>query len=100
MALNEDGKPFLSVEVGGMSGIPAKFINLSNVYHFNRMLCETNIVIIGCGGIQSLADVKDYMNCGAKFCQVGRGILEQGIEILSSLNKEFQDDDAITQSKL
>ena len=100
MVLNKDGKPFLSTEVGGMSGIPAKFINLSNVYNFNRMLCGTNIVIIGCGGIQSLADVKDYMNCGAKFCQVGRGILEQGIEILTHLNKELEDDVAEIQSKM
>lgn len=64
------GKPVLSNIYGGLSGRLNKHIALSNVYYFKDKI-DTNIKIIGCGGIESLEDIMDYLNNGADFVQLG-----------------------------
>jgi dihydroorotate dehydrogenase (fumarate) len=63
------GQPVLSNIVGGMSGKSNKCISLSNVMYFSRIL-NKEIKIIGCGGIDSVEDIKDYLNNGASFVQL------------------------------
>jgi dihydroorotate dehydrogenase len=68
LLLNQ-GQPVLSNIVGGMSGKYNKCISLSNVMYFSRIL-NKEIKIIGCGGIDSVEDIKDYLNNGASFVQL------------------------------
>ena len=68
LQLNQ-GQPVLSNIVGGMSGKSNKCISLSNVMYFSRIL-NKEIKIIGCGGIDSVEDIKDYLNNGASFVQL------------------------------
>ena len=73
LLLDESQKPVLSSWFGGISGYPAKFLALGNVYKLRKML-EPNIQIIGCGGIETMKDVQDYLSCGASGVQIGRAI--------------------------
>ena len=65
----ENGEPVLSKIVGGMSGKANKYISLSNVVYFSKYL-NKEIKIIGCGGIDTLNDIMDYLNNGASFVQL------------------------------
>ena len=65
----DNGKPVLSKIVGGMSGKLNKYISLSNVVYFSKILSK-EIVIVACGGIDSLEDIEDYLENGASFVQL------------------------------
>ena len=65
----ENGEPVLSKIVGGMSGKSNKYISLSNVVYFSKYL-DKEIKIVGCGGIETLNDIMDYLNNGATFVQL------------------------------
>ena len=65
-----NNKPVLSNTYGGLSGKLNKFISLSNVHYFKGKL-NKDIKIIGCGGIQTIDDVNDYLNNGADYVQLG-----------------------------
>lgn len=65
----ENGKPVLSKIVGGMSGKANKHISLSNVIYFSKNL-DKDIKIVGCGGIETIYDIMDYLNNGASFVQL------------------------------
>jgi dihydroorotate dehydrogenase (fumarate) len=64
-----NGEPVLSKIYGGLSGKLNKYIALSNVIQFSKLL-NKNIKIIGCGGIENIEDVKDYLKNGADFVQL------------------------------
>jgi len=64
-----NSKPVLSKIVGGMSGKLNKYISLSNVVYFSKILSK-EIVIVACGGIDSLEDIEDYLDNGASFVQL------------------------------
>jgi dihydroorotate dehydrogenase (fumarate) len=64
-----NGVPILSNLYGGMSGKINKHIALSNVVSFSNII-DKKIKIVGCGGIDTLIDVKDYLNNGADFVQL------------------------------
>jgi dihydroorotate dehydrogenase len=64
-----DGKPVLSINFGGLSGKINKYIALGNVVLFFQNL-NKQIKIVGCGGIETLEDVRDYLNNGADFVQL------------------------------
>jgi dihydroorotate dehydrogenase (fumarate) len=59
---------------GGMSGKCCKPIALANVRRFRELL-DSRIEIIGCGGIEDVGDVRDYLECGAKLVQIGTGYI-------------------------
>jgi len=65
----KNGSPILSNLYGGMSGKINKHIALSNVVSFSNII-DKKIKIVGCGGIDTLIDVKDYLNNGADFVQL------------------------------
>lgn len=60
----------LSNIYGGLSGKLNKYIALSNVNYFKDKL-NKEIKIIGCGGIETLNDVNEYLGIGASFVQLG-----------------------------
>lgn len=59
----------LSNVYGGLSGKLNKFISLSNIYYFKNRI-DKNIQLIGCGGIENIQDVYDYLNNGANYIQL------------------------------
>lgn len=61
--------PVLSKIYGGLSGNLNKYISLSNVYYFKDKLKD--IQIIGCGGIENINDINNYLNNGADYIQLG-----------------------------
>lgn len=63
-------KSVLSNTYGGLSGKLNKFISLSNVHYFRNKL-DKNIRIIGCGGIDNIEDINEYLNNGADYVQFG-----------------------------
>lgn len=65
----ENDKPVLSNIYGGLSGKLNKFISLSNVKYFKDKLSK-EIQIIGCGGIENIEDVEDYLKNGANYVQL------------------------------
>lgn len=95
----KNNKPYLSNIYGGISGGYNKYISLSNVYTFNTSLSRlshlyninlnninnninnNNIKIIGCGGIKTIDDIKEYVTCGASFVQIGSFINENNINV-------------------
>ena len=65
----QNGLPILSNKYGGMSGKQNKYIALSNVISFSENL-HKDIAIVGCGGIETINDVNDYLKNGASFVQL------------------------------
>lgn len=59
----QDGRPTLSRVFGGMSGFPCKYLALANCMQFGEIF-GSKIKIIGCGGISTAADLKDYAAVG------------------------------------
>ena len=58
---------------GGIGGTYLKPTGLSNVWNFYKVFKKLNsdIKIIGCGGIKSGVDAYEYILCGAYMVQVG-----------------------------
>ena len=73
LLLDDNNKPALSNVYGGISGLPAKLIAMSNVARLRKIL-EPNIQIIGCGGIENMKDAEQYFSVGASGVQIGRAI--------------------------
>lgn len=64
-----NGKSVISNLYGGLSGKLNKHISLSNVIYFREKL-DKSIKIIGCGGIENINDVMDYLKNGAELVQL------------------------------
>lgn len=76
---------------GGFGGIGGKAIlpiGLGNVSKF-RVLLHNSIAIIGCGGITTGQDVKDYLSLGATAVQVGTAFMERGTSVFEQLYREI-----------
>jgi dihydroorotate dehydrogenase len=84
----ENNEPILSKKYGGISGKFNKYISLSNVMTFSEIL-NKEIKIIGCGGIETINDVFEYLKYGASFVQVASGFYdEQANELdISKINE-------------
>ena len=84
--------PVLSNTYGGLSGKLNKFLSLSNVHYFKNRL-DNDIKIIGCGGIETINDVNDYLDCGASFIQLASCFYDSLTNKLDveKINKLIQD---------
>lgn len=90
-----NGEPVLSKIVGGMSGKTNKFISLSNVVYLSKILSK-EIKIIGCGGIDTIDDVMDYLNNGASFVQLASCFYDVennrlNIDKITKITEEFDE---------
>ena len=77
----ENGEPVLSNIYGGLSGKLNKFIALSNIHYF-RSRINKQIELIGCGGIENIEDVNDYLNNGATYVQLGSCFYDSSLNCL------------------
>lgn len=81
------GKPILKNVTGGLSG-PCVFpMALEAIY---KVAKEVNIPIIGCGGVNSGADVIEMMMAGASAVEVGSANLKEPLAMVRIL-KELND---------
>ncbi len=81
------GKPFLGGVTGGLSGPAIKPFALYCVWY---VASRIKLPIIGCGGIVSAQDVKEYLLAGSKLVEIGSANLRNpyaGLEILKELNR-------------
>jgi dihydroorotate dehydrogenase (fumarate) len=90
MVVNPDtGVPVLSAKTGGISSVANKLLGVANVYQFNELLQKQgkrqSIRIIGCGGIETLRDIQEYLAASADSVQIGRFLYTQGVNCLAPL---------------
>ena len=87
---NEEFQPSIIPKggYGGIGGSVIKPFGLSNVRKFHQLL--PNMPIIGCGGITTGRDIKEYLLCGASLVQIGTQLVKEGPIVFSRLNKEFK----------
>ena len=88
-------KPVLSIGTGGISGIANKLLGIANVYQFNKILASKcvrkYIKIIGCGGIETGDDIREYIAAGADSVQIGRFLYVNGADCLADIIKNVKD---------
>ena len=94
MIMNLDsGEPLLSVKTGGISGTANRLLGVSNVYYFNKIFTShsktISIVIIGCGGIETADDIREYFAVGVKGVQIGRVLYIDGITRINNIKDKF-----------
>jgi dihydroorotate dehydrogenase (NAD+) catalytic subunit len=85
MAMDESGKPFLGARTGGVSGPALKPFAL---YCVDRVSRAVKIPVIGCGGVTSGRDARDFFSAGARMIQIGTANLvnpRAALEIVSEL---------------
>ncbi|OGM30280.1 hypothetical protein A2801_01385 [Candidatus Woesebacteria bacterium RIFCSPHIGHO2_01_FULL_41_10] len=75
---------------GGVAGVAMKPIVMGQVKQWREAL-PTRIQIVAAGGVNSAADVLDYLNplVGAIAVKVGTGVHDQGIRIFDRLVTEY-----------
>ncbi len=89
MAISTElGMPVLSNAVGGLSGPAIKTVGLRCVYEIKK---ETEIPIIGVGGILTGMDAVEYIMAGASCVQIGSGIFYRGNGIFKDICLELDD---------
>ncbi len=74
--------------LAGLAGRALKPISVGVVKQLHQIL-PTHIDIIGCGGISSANDVKDYLAAGAKAVQIATALKEEGPAVFEEIL--FQD---------
>ena len=95
------GEPLLSVKTGGISGTANRLLGVSNVYHLNKIFTShsktISIVIIGCGGIEKVDDIREYFIAGVKGVQIGRVLYIDGVERVNDMRDKFHGDNLMTK---
>ena len=80
---------------GGIGGSYIKPTGLSNVWNFYNVFKElnSNIKIIGCGGIANGIDAYEYILCGADLLQIGTQYYKEDIECFARIDSELKNVD-------
>lgn len=86
LILDQSMKPVIAPRqgLGGIGGSVVKPFGLSNTMKFHEFL--PHIPIIGCGGIQTVSDVNQYISVGASLVQIGTELIKKGPGIFKSLS--------------
>jgi len=87
LIINENGDFRVSKKFGGIGGSYIKPFSLSTVYRLNK---ETNIPIIGCGGINNSQDIIDYIRCGASAVQIGTHFFQNDDKVFKILSDDLK----------
>ena len=76
---------------GGIGGSYIKPTALSNVWNFYNVFKELNsdIKIVGCGGIVNGCDAFEHILCGASMVQIGTQFYKDGINCFQSINYQL-----------
>lgn len=92
LVLNKDRTPIIKPRngLGGIGGCYGfKALALSNAREFRKLL-DSNIYIIGCGGIKNTNDILDYLSVGCSLVQIGSELdRSRGLDIFKELIYEF-----------
>lgn len=83
----ENECPILENKIGGLSGKAIRPVGVRCVYELYK---KVKIPIIGCGGIDSSADIIEYMMAGASAVQVGSSLGSNGINSLKKLINDLK----------
>lgn len=83
----EARRPVLTNSYGGMSGMAIKPVGLRCVYEVSK---ETEIDIIGVGGIYSYRDALEYIMAGASAFQVGTALMKYGRSIFRKISDDLE----------
>lgn len=75
---------------GGVGGAYVKPTALANVRAFYTRL-NSQIAVIGCGGVETGSDVFEHLLCGAQMVQVGTQLKKEGPAAFDRLLTELQD---------
>lgn len=77
--------------IGGIGGKYIKPTGLSNVRNFYLEFKKrnSNIKIIGCGGIEHGIDAFEYILCGADAIQIGTQFYKEGVTCFDRISKEL-----------
>ncbi|OWB79941.1 hypothetical protein B5S32_g4182 [[Candida] boidinii] len=83
-------------ETGGLSGKPLKEISLKSLRTLRKYTKDSNLVLVGCGGISSGKDAIEFAKAGATFIEMYTAFAYKGPglaakvkdEIVSELKKE------------
>lgn len=75
--------------LGGLGGSIVKPTGLSNVFNFAKQFINTNVKIIGVGGIEKGSDIFEYLLAGASAVQVGTHYYKKGIVCFADLKNEL-----------
>ena len=75
-------------EKGGLSGNPLKSISLNVLKKFKNYL-NSNVTIIGSGGIISADDAEEKLNNGANLVQIYSGIIYSGPQLIKEIHKKI-----------
>lgn len=85
-----NGKPAIvpRAGIGGVGGKYLKPIALSNVYQLRKII-DPAVAIVGCGGVSTGQDVRDYLDAGAAAVQIGTQLVEEGPGCFARILKEL-----------
>ncbi len=83
----EARRPVLTNSYGGMSGTAIKPVGLRCVYEVKK---ETEIDIIGVGGISSYIDALEYIMAGASVFQIGTALMKYGRSIFMRITGDLE----------
>lgn len=75
--------------IGGLGGKFVKPVTLSNIYQLRCRLPD--VVIIGCGGIETGEDVFHHLLAGASLVQVGTELMKRGPSVFAKIESELKD---------
>lgn len=81
-------QPILSNSYGGLSGKAIKNVGLRYVYQVRK---ETEMNIIGVGGIESPEDALEYIMAGASALQIGTALYNHGRGIFNKVSKGMRE---------
>ena len=79
-----DGQPVLAAAFGGLSGPAMRAIGVGQVKQFRDVL-PNEVAVIGVGGIETIEDVKQYINAGADAVQAATLIVRDGHAAINRL---------------
>ena len=80
-------KPVLSNKIGGYSGPAVKPIGIRCVYEIFE---NTNLPIIGCGGITNGEDAIEYFMAGASAVQIGSAVYYRELDVFKKVTSEIK----------
>lgn len=80
--------PVLANKFGGLSGPSIKPLAISAVYEISK---ETDLPVLGCGGVTTGEDAVEFMMAGASAVQIGTAVLHRGISVFKKITREIED---------
>lgn len=84
---DKNGAPVIASTYGGLSGHAIRAIGVGQVRQFREALPD-DIAVIGVGGCETAADVKQYMNAGASAVQAATLIVRDGHAAINRLTED------------